>query len=71
MGLKFTSLQESYSQVCNRRGCGIVGRLEKISKTNSQGSWNSRGLEKSLKFNGQGEEGGEGDWNFIFVYSKI
>ena len=60
MGLKFTGLQESYSQVCNRRGCGIVGQLEKKSKTNSQGSWNSRGLEKSLKFNGQGEAGGRG-----------
>ena len=26
-------------------GCGRVGGLEKISKTNSQGGWNSRGVE--------------------------
>ena len=35
------------------RGCGIVGGgvLEKILKTNSRGSWNSRGLEKTENFN--------------------
>ena len=30
-------------------GCGIVGGLEKISKINSRGGWNSRGVGKLRK----------------------
>ena len=55
-----------YSQVCNRSRVWIVGELEKILKTNSQGGLNSRGLEKSGKFKGVegGEGGGEGELEF-------
>ena len=37
-----------YSLVSNRRGVGIVGGLEKISKINSRGGWNNRGVGKNL-----------------------
>ena len=43
-------------------GEGWGGRLENISKTISQGGWNSRGLEKSGKFNSRR------GWNFFFSF---
>ena len=52
----------AYSPVSSRQGCGIVGWLEKISKINSQGKWNSRlgegGLEKGESLNSQARGGG-------------
>ena len=43
--------------------CGILGGLEKISKTNSQGDWNSRGDWKNL----ENLIAGAG-WSFAFSF---
>ena len=56
----------AYFHVSNR-GCGIVGVVGKISKTNIWGHWNSRGLEKTESFNSWGGGGGGGGGGGFFI----